>query len=292
METKELSGKEVAKFYKNRIKEKVLNLKKEGITPGLAVVLVGDDPASKIYVNSKSRTCSKLGIFSKTLTYSNKITQAELITVIDKLNKDKQINGILVQMPLPSHIDEFEIINRILPEKDVDGFHPVNIGKLVIGKESFVSCTPAGILAILKYYNISVEGKHVVIISRSNIVGKPLLNLLYQKSDFGNATVTICHSRTKNLSKITNQADVLIVATGSPNMITDDMVKEGSVIIDVGINRIKDKSKKKGYRLVGDVDFESVKNKVYAITPVPGGVGPMTITMLMQNTLEAAQRAR
>lgn len=292
METKELSGKEVAKFYKNRIKEKVLNLKKEGITPGLAVVLVGDDPASKIYVNSKSRTCSKLGIFSKTLTYSNKITQAELITVIDKLNKDKQINGILVQMPLPSHIDEFEIINRILPEKDVDGFHPVNIGKLVIGKESFVSCTPAGILAILKYYNISVEGKHVVIIGRSNIVGKPLLNLLYQKSDFGNATVTICHSRTKNLSKITNQADVLIVATGSPNMITDDMVKEGSVIIDVGINRIKDKSKKKGYRLVGDVDFESVKNKVYAITPVPGGVGPMTITMLMQNTLEAAQRAR
>ena len=290
METKILSGKEVSKFYKNKIRGNILDLKKKGIIPGLAVVLVGDDPASKIYVNSKSRTCSKLGIFSKTLTYSNKITQTELITVIEKLNKDKQINGILVQMPLPSHIDEFEIINCILPEKDVDGFHPENLGKLVIGKESFVSCTPAGILAILKYYNISVEGKHVVIIGRSNIVGKPLLNLLYQKNDFGNATVTICHSKTKNLSKITSQADILIVAAGNPNMITVDMIKEGSVIIDVGINRIKDESTKKGYRIVGDVDFEGVKNKVSAITPVPGGVGPMTITMLMQNTLEATLR--
>ncbi len=290
MKTKILSGREVSKFYKNKIRENILDLKKKGIIPGLAVVLVGDDPASKIYVNSKSRTCSKLGIFSKTLPYPNKITQVELITVIEKLNKDKQINGILVQMPLPLHIDEFEIINRILPEKDVDGFHPENLGKLVIGKESFVSCTPAGILAILKYYNISVEGKHVVIIGRSNIVGKPLLNLLYQKNDFGNATVTICHSKTKNLSKITSQADILIVAAGNPNMITVDMIKEGSVIIDVGINRIKDKSTKKGYRIVGDVDFEGVKNKVSAITPVPGGVGPMTITMLMQNTLEATLR--
>ena len=290
MKTKILSGREVSKFYKNKIRENILDLKKKGIIPGLAVVLVGDDPASKIYVNSKSRTCSKLGIFSKTLTYPNKITQVELITVIEKLNKDKQINGILVQMPLPSHIDEFEIINRILPEKDVDGFHPENLGKLVVGKESFVSCTPAGILAILKYYNISVEGKHVVIIGRSNIVGKPLLNLLYQKNDFGNATVTICHSKTKNLSKITSQADILIVAAGNPNMITVDMIKEGSVIIDVGINRIKDESTKKGYRIVGDVDFEGVKNRVSAITPVPGGVGPMTITMLMQNTLEATLR--
>ncbi|MDA3872040.1 MAG: bifunctional methylenetetrahydrofolate dehydrogenase/methenyltetrahydrofolate cyclohydrolase FolD [Candidatus Marinimicrobia bacterium] len=290
METKILSGREVSKFHKNRVRENILDLKKKGIIPGLAVVLVGDDPASKIYVNSKSRTCSKLGIFSKTLTYSNKITQTELIMVIEKLNKDKQINGILVQMPLPSHIDEFEIINRISPEKDVDGFHPENLGKLVIGKKSFVSCTPAGILAILKYYNISIEGKHVVIIGRSNIVGKPLLNLLYQKNDFGNATVTICHSKTKNLSKITSQADVLIVAAGNPNMITVDMVKEESVIIDVGINRIKDKSTKKGYKIVGDVDFEGVKNKVSAITPVPGGVGPMTITMLMQNTLEATLR--
>lgn len=290
MKTKKLSGREVARFYKNRIKENILELKKKGIVPGLAVVLVGDDPASKIYVNSKARTCSKLGIFSKTLTYSNKITQTELITVIDKLNKDKQINGILVQMPLPTHIDEFEIINRILSEKDVDGFHPVNIGKLVIGEESFISCTPAGILAILKYYNISVESKHVVIIGRSNIVGKPLLNLLYQKNDFGNATVTICHSKTKNLSEITKQADILIVATGKAEMVTGDMVKNGVVVIDVGINRIKDSEKKKGYRLVGDVDFESVKKKASAITPVPGGVGPMTITMLMQNTLEATLR--
>ena len=290
METKILSGKEVANFHKNQIKEEVLNLKKKGIIPGLAVILVGDDPASEIYVNSKTRTCSKLGIFSKTIICPKEISQEELIIEIEKLNKDKQINGILVQMPLPSHINEFEIINCILPEKDVDGFHPINIGKLVIGEESLVSCTPAGILAILKYYNISVNGKHVVIIGRSNIVGKPLLNLLYQKSDFGNATVTICHSRTKNLSQITAQADVLIVAIGNPKMITADMIKEGCVIIDVGINRVKDESTKRGYRLVGDVDFEDVKNKVSAITPVPGGVGPMTITMLMKNTLEATLR--
>ncbi|MEA1986486.1 MAG: bifunctional methylenetetrahydrofolate dehydrogenase/methenyltetrahydrofolate cyclohydrolase FolD [Candidatus Marinimicrobia bacterium] len=288
MEVKILDGKKVAVFLKDKLKEKISKLKEIGIVPGLAVVLVGDNSASKIYVKSKARSCKKLGIFSKTLNFADDISQSELNSVIDELNNDDKIDGILVQMPLPSHLDESEIINKILPEKDVDGFHPINIGKLVIGEKSFVSCTPAGILEILKFYKISTEGKHVVIVGRSNIVGKPLLNLLYQKSEFGNATVTICHSRTKNLSDITKQADILIVATGRAGMITANMVKNESVIIDVGINRIADSTKEKGYRLVGDVEFEDVKKKVSAITPVPGGVGPMTIAMLMKNTYEAA----
>lgn len=288
MEVKILDGKKVAVFLKDKLKEKISKLKEVGIVPGLAVVLVGDNSASKIYVKSKARSCKKLGIFSKTLNFADDISQSELNSVIDELNNDDKIDGILVQMPLPSHLDESEIINKILPEKDVDGFHPINIGKLVIGEKSFVSCTPAGILEILKFYKISTEGKHVVIVGRSNIVGKPLLNLLYQKSEFGNATVTICHSRTKNLSDITKQADILIVATGRAGMITANMVKNESVIIDVGINRIADSTKEKGYRLVGDVEFEDVKKKVSAITPVPGGVGPMTIAMLMKNTYEAA----
>lgn len=292
METKILSGKKVANFLKSNLKEKISELKNDGIVPGLAVILVGDNSASKIYVNSKTNACSKLGIFSKTLIYSDDTSEKKILEVIDGLNNDKTIDGILVQMPLPSHIDESKIINRILPKKDVDGFHPINVGKLVIGEDAFVSCTPAGIIEILKYYKISTEGKHVVIVGRSNIVGKPMLNLLYQKSEFGNATVTICHSRTKNLEEITKLADILIVATGRAEMITADMVKNGVVIVDVGINRIEDSTKKKGYRLVGDVDFEGVKEKASAITPVPGGVGPMTITMLMMNTYKSSLRKK
>jgi methylenetetrahydrofolate dehydrogenase (NADP+) / methenyltetrahydrofolate cyclohydrolase len=284
-----LNGKEVAKSVKETVKKKVESLEKENIYPGLAVVLVGGDPASHVYVKNKGKTCEKLGIYSETLTFSDDISQRELNTIINKLNHDPKFHGILVQMPLPEHLDASEVIHRIRPEKDVDGFHPENVGRLVLDEDGFRPCTPAGIVEILRYYDISTEGKHVVIVGRSNIVGKPMLNMLYQKKEYANATVTICHTRTRDMGSITRLADILIVAAGKAEMITGDMIKSGAVVVDVGMNRVDDPSKKKGYRLTGDVNFEEASHVASAITPVPGGVGPMTIAMLMVNTVKAAQ---
>lgn len=289
MPAKILYGKDVAKKVKENVKKRVDDLKKSGITPGLVVVLVGEDPASAIYVKSKARACERLGIYSETLRLPADTSQEDLNTLIDQLNDDERYHGILVQLPLPAHLDDSEIIARISSAKDVDGFHPVSLGKLVLNEDTFVSCTPAGILEILKYYNIDTNGKHAVVVGRSNIVGKPMANLLYQKAPQGNATVTICHTRTRDMAAITRQADILIAAVGVPELITADMVKEGAVIIDVGINRIDDPGSEKGYRIVGDVAFDAVGKKAAAITPVPGGVGVMTIAMLMWNTVKAAE---
>ncbi len=289
METIILRGKEVSDAVKERLKEDIDTCKKRGITPGLAVVLIGEDPASTVYVRNKARACEALGIFSETIRLPKDTTQATLNTLIDRLNKNTRFHGILVQLPLPRHLNEKEIIHRIHPEKDVDGFHPFNIGKLILGEDTFLPCTPAGIIEMLRYYQIETSGKHVVIVGRSNIVGKPMANLMYQKSAYANATVTICHTGTSDIKKYTRQADILIVAAGVPEMITADMVKEDATVIDVGVNRVDDPSCKKGYRLVGDVAFEEVKERVSAITPVPGGVGLMTIAMLMQNTVKAAE---
>lgn len=289
MPAKVLYGKDVAKRVKENVKKRVDDLKKSGITPGLVVVLVGEDPASAIYVKSKARACERLGIYSETLRLPADTSQDDLNALIDQLNDDKRYHGILVQLPLPAHLDDSEIIARISPAKDVDGFHPVSLGKLVLNEDTFVSCTPAGILEILKYYDIDTNGKHVVVVGRSNIVGKPMANLLYQKAPQGNATVTICHTRTRDMAAITRQADILIAAVGVPELITADMVKEGAVVIDVGINRIDDPGSEKGYRIVGDVAFDAVGEKAAAITPVPGGVGVMTIAMLMWNTVKAAE---
>lgn len=285
-----LSGKTVSLDIKEKIKlETETFIASTGITPTLAVILVGTDPASQTYVESKKKACIELGFGHKDITLSEKTSQNELLSIIDELNNDSSIHGILVQHPLPKGLDEDEIFERISPCKDVDGFHPVNVGLLSLGKDCFVPCTPKGILAILNYYDIKTSGKKVVVIGRSNIVGKPMANLLLQKG--WDATVTICHSRTKDLKAETLQADIVIVATGMINTLTADMVKEGAVVIDVGVNRIEDKARERGYRVVGDVDYENVKEVASAITPVPGGVGPMTITMLMQSTLEAAKKA-
>jgi len=284
-----LNGKDVAKSVKENVSQEILQLKKRGIHPGLAVVLVGEDPASQVYVRNKAKTCSQLGIYSETITLPEEITQRELNTMVDKLNEDPKFHGILVQMPLPKHLNSSEIIHRIRPEKDVDCFHPENVGRLVLGEEGFLPCTPAGIMEILKYFNISLEGKHVVVVGRSNIVGKPMLNMLYQKNKYANATATICHTRTKDLGAVTRLADILIVAAGVPEMITGDMIKPGAVVIDVGMNRVDDAASDKGYRLTGDVLFEEAEKVASAITPVPGGVGLMTIAMLMVNTVKAAK---
>jgi len=289
METQILSGKAVADSVLERLKTRIAVCKKQGVTPGLVVVLVGDDPASQIYVRNKGRACEALGILSETIHLPASTDQGSLNALLDKLNDDPHYHGILVQMPLPKHLDEFEIICRILPEKDVDGFHPENVGKLIIGKDTFLPCTPAGVLEMLDYYQIATSGKHVVVVGRSNIVGKPMANLMYRKSPRGNATVTICHTGTPDLKEYTLQADILIVAAGVPEMIRGDMVKEGTTVIDVGVNRIEDTTREKGYRLVGDVAFEEVKAHCTAITPVPGGVGLMTIAMLMENTVKAAE---
>jgi len=289
MKTQILSGKAVANSVLERLKTRIAVCKKQGVTPGLAVVLVGDDPASQIYVRNKGRACEALGILSETIYLPANTDQGSLNALLGKLNNDPQYHGILVQMPLPKHLDEFEIICRILPEKDVDGFHPENVGKLIIGKDTFLPCTPAGVLEMLDYYQIATSGKHVVVVGRSNIVGKPMANLMYRKSPRGNATVTICHTGTPDLKEYTLQADILIVAAGVPEMIRGDMVKEGTTVIDVGVNRIEDTTREKGYRLVGDVAFEEVKERCAAITPVPGGVGLMTIAMLIENTVKAAE---
>jgi len=286
-----LSGKEVSLAVKSDLKGRIEKLKEKGITPGLAAVLVGEDPASQIYVRSKERQSAKLGFNSQVLRLDTSTSQNELLKVVQDLNADDNVHGILVQLPLPKHIDSQLIIEMIDPDKDVDGFHPVSVGKLVLDLDGFVSCTPAGILEIMKYYKIETSGKHVVVVGRSNIVGKPMANLMIQKKDLGNATVTLVHTRTPDMGVHTRQADILIVAAGVPEFITADMVKEGAVVIDVGINRVDDLSTEKGYRLVGDVDFGAVSEKCSAITPVPGGVGPMTIAMLLSNTVKSAENS-
>lgn len=286
-----IDGKQLAADMRAELKSQVEQLKTGGIVPGLAVVLVGEDPASKSYVTAKEKACEEVGIFSDDNRLPAETTQQQLMSLVDKLNNDTKIHGILVQLPLPKHLNENEVLLAINPDKDVDGFHPVNVGKMVVGEKGFLPCTPHGVIQMLLRSGVKLEGAEVVVVGRSNIVGKPLANMLIQKSPTGNATVTVCHTRTKNLAEHVKRADIIIAAAGRPNTITADMVKDGAVVIDVGINRVEDATKKRGYRLVGDVDFEAVKEKASLITPVPGGVGPMTITMLLYNTVESAKRA-
>jgi methylenetetrahydrofolate dehydrogenase (NADP+)/methenyltetrahydrofolate cyclohydrolase len=272
------------------LKKEIFELKeRHGLTPGLATVLVGDDPASKVYVGQKEKACANLGIYSKRIDLPLETSEDTLLDLINDLNKDDKIHGILVQLPLPGHINQQRVIYAIDPAKDVDGFHPVNVGKMVIGEKCFLPCTPHGILELLFKSEVKTEGAEVVVVGRSNIVGKPILNLMVQKRDSGNATVTMCHTKTRDLAFHTRRADILIAAVGRPKTITGDMVKDGVVVIDVGVNRIGKTPEGKSI-LAGDVDFEEVKEKAAAITPVPGGVGPMTIVMLMKNTVEAARR--
>jgi len=263
--------------------------RKHEIAPGLAAVLVGDDPASAIYVRNKRRACAEVGMVSETFRLPAAAAQSEVLALVESLNRDRRFHGILVQLPLPSHLDEGAVIQALLPAKDVDGIHPVNLGKLAQGVADFVPGTPAGIQQLLLRNGYDPAGCHVVICGRSNIVGKPLAILLMQRREGANATVTVCHTRTRDLASFTRQADILVAAMGQPRFITADMVKEGAVVIDVGINRVEDASRKEGYRLEGDVDFEAVAQKAEAITPVPGGVGPMTVAMLLVNTLAAAR---
>lgn len=286
-----IDGKKVAAEIRKELKEKIDDLKSKGYnTPGLVAILVGENPASQIYVASKSKACEEIGMRTKVEKFPATFSEKDLISVIENYNSDDNYHGILVQLPLPKHINENKIIEAISPQKDVDGFHPVSIGNLVIGKETFVSCTPAGIQELLKRYYINTRGKHVVVVGRSNIVGKPIANLMLQKNDYANSIVTICHSAAPDLSYFTKQADILIAAIGQPEMIKGEMVKDGVVVIDVGINRIEDKKSSKGYRIVGDVAFDEVSQKASYITPVPGGVGPMTIAMLLTNTFKAFNR--
>ena len=272
-----IDGKTISTIIKDECKEKVAEYKKQGISICLAVIQVGNDPASSVYVNNKKKTCAYIGIDSLSYELPEETTQEELLALIEELNQKKEVNGILVQLPVPKHIDEKTIINAISPKKDVDGFHPQSVGSLCIGQPGFVSCTPAGIIELLKRTNVDISGKHCVVIGRSNIVGKPMALLMLRK----NATVTVTHSKTKNLKEITKQADILIVAIGKPKFVDSSYVKEGAVVIDVGIHRNEDN------KLCGDVDFDSVKTSVSAITPVPGGVGPMTIAMLMKNCVDS-----
>jgi len=290
MSAKIIDGKAISQEIRENIKKEVEKLKeKYNIVPGLVTILVGEDPASVSYVKNKQKTAQSLGFYSIEERLPEDISEDELIKIIEKYNKDSRIHGILVQLPLPKHINENRVLFAIDPRKDVDGFHPVNIGKMVIGEPGFIPCTPQGILVLLEKIGCQVDGSEVVVVGRSNIVGKPIAILLMQKrKPVGNATVTICHTGTRDLSFHTKRADILIVAAGKPKFITADMVKEGAVVIDVGVNRIGTTSEGKAI-LCGDVDFESVKEKVSAITPVPGGVGPMTVTMLMKNTLDAAK---
>ena len=283
-----IDGKKTAEKIHNELLETVKQLKKENCQPKLTVILVGDDPASKVYVGHKQKACDKVGIVSETLLLPEDTTQDELLSKLKVLNRDKSVHGILVQLPLPDQISENKIIEAIVPDKDVDGFHPVNRGKLVSGENVFQPCTPAGIQYLLKEYHINPSGQHVVIVGRSNIVGKPLAVMMMQKKEWAIATVTTCHTGSADLERYTSQADILVSAVGRPGTITSDMVKDGAVVIDVGTNRVKDETRKSGYRLCGDVDFEAVQSKVSAITPVPGGVGPMTIAMLLKNTVDSA----
>lgn len=284
-----IDGKEVANRVREGLKAEIAELTAAGHTPGLAVVLVGEDPASQVYVGSKVKACAELGLYSQKWALPAETTQDELVELIHKLNADDRIHGILVQSPPPPHIDEEAVILNIDPRKDVDGFHPVNVAKLVLEEEEgFVPCTPLGCMELLKAYGIETAGKHAVVVGRSMIVGKPMANLLVAKK--ANATVTIAHSRTKDLPGLCRAADIIVAAVGRPEMIKADFVKEGAVVIDVGINRIPDAARPRGYRIVGDVDFEAVKDRCSYITPVPGGVGPMTIAMLMANTVKACRQ--
>ena len=287
MASRLISGTEISEQIYGELRARIAALKEHGITPGLAVVLVGEDPASQTYVRMKGRKCEELGMHSVTITLPADTPEDVLLGRIAELNADPAINGFLVQLPLPGHIDEDKVIEAIDPAKDVDGFHPVNVGRMLIGKPGFLPATPAGVMEMLRRSGVETAGKHVVIVGRSNIVGKPMAALLVQKG--ADATVTVAHSRTSDLAEVTRTADILIAAVGKPRFITADMVKEGAVVIDVGTNRIDDPTHPKGSRLVGDVDFEAVKDRASAITPVPKGVGPMTICMLMANAVKAAE---
>jgi methylenetetrahydrofolate dehydrogenase (NADP+)/methenyltetrahydrofolate cyclohydrolase len=290
MEPKILSGKETAQAMRDEMRAEIEKLKAtHDLVPGLAVVLIGDDPASMSYVKGKRKACDEVGIYSREYKFAADYQEADLLKLIDELNNDPQIHGILVQLPLPKHIDEKKVLNAIDPSKDVDGFHPVSVGKLMVGEDTFLPCTPHGIQQLLLRNGIEMSGKHVVIVGRSNIVGKPVSMILLQKREGANATITVCHTGTKDIGYFTRQADIVIAAAGRPNTVTADMVSEGVVVVDVGVNRIEDATKKSGFRLVGDVDFESVSKKASAISPVPGGVGPMTITMLLHNTIKSAK---
>lgn len=290
MAAKILDGKAIAQDIRAELKARVAELKKQGIVPGLGVLLVGDDPASRSYVTAKEKACEETGLYSREIKLPATASHKEILDVVNAFNADKQIDGILVQLPLPDSSMEQSVIEAINPEKDVDGFHPVNVGRMMLGLPAFLPCTPHGVLQILKRSGIKTSGAHVVVIGRSNIVGRPLVNLLSQKSELGDATVTMCHTRTKNMAELTRQADIIVAAVGRPNTVTADMVKPGAVVIDVGVNRVKDATAKAGFRLKGDVDYAAVSEKASAITPVPGGVGPMTITMLLANTVESAVR--
>lgn len=275
-----IKGNEVAEKKRAQLKEEVVKLKEQGIVPGLAVILVGEDPASRSYVKGKEKGCEQVGIYSELIELPETITEEHLLAEIDRLNGDDRINGILVQLPLPKHIEEKAIIERISPEKDVDGFHPISVGRMMTGQDTFLPCTPHGIVELVKETNLDISGKHVVVIGRSNIVGKPVGQLFLNE----NATVTYCHSKTQNIKELSKLADILIVAVGRPKMVTADYIKEGAVVIDVGVNRLETG------KLCGDVDFDNVLDVAGYITPVPKGVGPMTITMLLHNTVESAKR--
>jgi methylenetetrahydrofolate dehydrogenase (NADP+) / methenyltetrahydrofolate cyclohydrolase len=276
-----IKGNEVAEKKRAQLKDEVVKLKEQGIVPGLAVILVGEDPASRSYVKGKEKGCEQVGIYSELIELPETITEERLLAEIDRLNSDDRINGILVQLPLPKHIEEKAIIERISPEKDVDGFHPISVGRMMTGQDTFLPCTPHGIVELVKETNLDISGKHVVVIGRSNIVGKPVGQLFLNE----NATVTYCHSKTQNIKELSKLADILIVAVGRPKMVTADYIKEGAVVIDVGVNRLETG------KLCGDVDFDNVLDVAGYITPVPKGVGPMTITMLLHNTVESAKRA-
>jgi len=284
-----MDGRAVAARMRQQVAEGVRELKGRGVVPGLSVVLVGKDPASAVYVKNKAKACEEVGMRGETIRMRANTTEAELLAVVDRLNASKHVHGILVQMPLPKQINSEVVLRRVDPAKDVDGFHPVNVGRMLVGdRETFVPCTPAGVMVLLREYNVQTSGAHCVVVGRSNIVGKPMMALLIQPGT--DATVTVCHSRTRNMTDHIRQADIVIAAAGKPGLVTGDMIKPGAVVVDVGINRVDDASHPRGYRLVGDVDFDSARETASLITPVPGGVGPMTIAMLLHNTLQAAKR--
>jgi methylenetetrahydrofolate dehydrogenase (NADP+)/methenyltetrahydrofolate cyclohydrolase len=285
-----IDGKQIAQEIREEVAKEAEELKEKGITPGLATVLVGEDPASHTYVGMKIKACGELGMLSIAEQHPDDMPEEDLLALVDGLNKNPDVHGVLVQLPLPDHIDEQKVLLLIDPAKDVDGFHPFNVGMMMVGKPLFAPCTPAGIIELLHRSGNPPAGKHVVVVGRSNIVGKPVANLLVQKNDRANATVTVAHSRTQDLPEVVRSGDIVIAAIGSPNFIQADWLKPGAVVIDVGTNRVDDPSRERGWRLVGDVDFEAAKEVASAITPVPGGVGPMTITMLMFNTLQAAKQ--
>jgi len=286
-----IDGKKTAQDIRNELKADIDKLKSEGKgVPGLVAIIVGDDPASEIYVRNKAKACEEIGMKAKTEKHSSSLSEDHLLELIESYNNNNEYHGILVQLPLPKHIDEDKVIEAVSPQKDVDGFHPISVGNLVIGKPAFRSCTPAGIQELLIRYNIETKGKHVVVLGRSNIVGKPIANIMLQKKEFANSIVTVCHSAAPDVSYYTKQADILIAAIGSAKFVKGNMVKDDVVVIDVGINRVEDSSAKKGYRVVGDVDFDEVSKKASYITPVPGGVGPMTIAMLLKNTYEGFKK--